>query len=123
MTSLYGVGSLTAPIIWAEMGDCQRFKNADAAVRHTGLDITVWSSDAKRHATGHLVRQGPPALRWALFESAYIATRKTISDHGCYCSVRDRIGSNRAALSVARKLARRTHLLRDLGAPAWEQAA
>ena len=84
---IFGRYGLTAPIIWAEMGDCRRFANADAAVRHTGLDITVWSSDGKRHSTGHLARQGPPALRWALFEAGFIAARATSPDHSYYRSV------------------------------------
>lgn len=42
---LYGVGELTAAIIWAEMGDTRRFSSSDQAVRHTGLDITVYESD------------------------------------------------------------------------------
>ena len=42
-----------------------RFSNSDDAVRHTGLDITVYSSDTKR-SPGHLARQEPQLLRWAL---------------------------------------------------------
>jgi transposase len=34
---LYGVGWLRAAIIWAELGDCRRFANSDAAVRYTGV--------------------------------------------------------------------------------------
>ena len=44
----YGVGPLTSVAIWAEMGDCRRFANSDNAVRHTGLDVTVWSSDGRQ---------------------------------------------------------------------------
>jgi hypothetical protein len=33
------------------------------------MDITVHQSDQRR-SPGHLSRQGPPALRWALFEAA-----------------------------------------------------
>ena len=36
------------------------------------MDITVHASD-KRRAPGHLSRQGPPALRWALYEAAQAA--------------------------------------------------
>jgi transposase len=66
---LYGVGPLAAAIVWAFLGDTRRFSSSAQAVRHTGLDITVYSSDGKR-TRGHLSRQGPPILRWALFESA-----------------------------------------------------
>ena len=36
------------------------------AVRFTGLDITVRSSDSKR-SPGRLSRQGPEVLRWLLY--------------------------------------------------------
>jgi transposase len=68
-SGLYGVGHLTSVMIWAEMGDTRRFSASRQAVRHTGLDITVYSSDDHR-ARGHLARQGPALLRWALFEAA-----------------------------------------------------
>ena len=53
-----------------------------------------------------------------------MAARTSSPDHAYYLEVRDRIGANRAALSVARKLVRRTHhVLRDLGDKAWKPAA
>lgn len=123
LMSLYGVGALTAPIVWAEMGDTRRFSSSRHAVRHTGLDVTVYSSDGKR-SRGHLSRQGPPALRWALFEAAQSAAKNSSPDHDYYLAVRDRLGANRACLSVVRKLARRAHhILRDLGDEAWADVA
>ena len=115
----YGVGTVTAVAIWAELGDCRRFSSSDDTVRHTGLDVTVHSSDGKR-TRGHLARQGPPVLRWALFEAAKCAARHRSPDHDYYLEVRDRLGANRATLSVARKLARRCHhTLRALGDDAF----
>jgi transposase len=112
---LYGVGWLTSAAILAELGDCRRFTSADQAVRASGLDVTVHESNGKRPG-GHLARQGPQVLRWALFEAAQCAARKSSPDHDYYVRVRDRIDHNRACLSVARKLCRRAcHILKDLG--------
>lgn len=122
-TAQYGVGAVTSAAIWAELGDVRRFGNSDDVVRHTGLDITVYSSDTKR-AAGHLSRQGPELLRWALYESAKSAARATSPDHGYYLAVRGRRGAGLATLSVARKLARRCyHTLRELGEEALAPAA
>jgi len=111
----YGVGPVTAVAIWAEIGDCRRFSSSREAVRYSGLDITVYSSDAKR-ARGHLSRQGSPVLRWALFEAAQCGARPSSTDHAYHAAVKERAGSKQAALSVARKLARRAHhRLRSLG--------
>ena len=112
----YGVGPITAPTILAELGDARRFRNGDAIVRYTGLDVTVYSSDGKR-APGHLARQGPPALRWALFEAAMTSARhRDAPDYDYYHEVKDRVGGKRPGLSVARKLARRIRFtLTELG--------
>jgi transposase len=115
----YGIGPLLAVVIWSELGDTRRFGSSRQAVRHTGLDITVHSSDAKR-ARGTLSRQGPPALRWALYEAAICAARPRSPDHAYYVATKARVGGGRAALSVARKLAARCHhSLRELGDQAW----
>jgi transposase len=112
---LYGVGAVTATAILAELGDARRFRSSDDAVRHCGLDVTVWQSDQKR-AAGHLSHQGPSLLRWALFEAAQCAARQSSPDHIYYLEVAKRIDHNRACLSIARKLCRRAHhLLRQLG--------
>ena len=44
---LYGVGWLTAAAIVAELGDCRRFRSGDQAVRASGLDVTVYESNAQ----------------------------------------------------------------------------
>jgi transposase len=118
----YGVGPITAAAIWAMMGDTRRFSASRQAVRHTGLDVTVYSSDGKR-APGHLAKQGPPLLRWALYEAACTTSHTRAPDHAYYGSVKDRIDHKRAAISVARKIARRSHhLLRELGDQAYAAA-
>ena len=119
----YGIGALLSVAIWEELGDCRRFRSSSDAVRHAGLDVTVWSSDTQR-APGHLARQGPAILRWALYEAALSAAKRRSPDHDYYLAVRGRLGPDRAALSVGRKLTRRCfHTLRDLGDDALAPAA
>lgn len=111
---LFGVGDLTAVFIWAELGDCARFSSSDDAVRYAGLDITVYESADKR-PPGHLSRQGPEALRWALYEAAQSAARRASPDRAYYLAVKQRLNHKRACLSVARKICRRAHhILRSL---------
>jgi transposase len=118
----YGVGPITSTAIWAMMGDTRRFNASRQAVRHTGLDVTVYSSDGKR-SRGHLAKQGPPLLRWALYEAACMASRTRATDHDYYTSVKERIDHKRATISVARKIARRSHhILRELGDKAYAAA-
>jgi transposase len=118
----YGIGPLTSITILAELGDARRFSSSREAVRYAGLDITVHQSDARR-APGRLSRQGPPALRWALFEAAQCARRPGSPDHHYYLEAAARLGGNRACLAVARKLLKRSyHTLRELGEEALQPA-
>lgn len=119
LLSFFGVGPILAVAIFAEMGDTRRFRRSRQAVRHTGLDITVFASDAKR-APGHLSRQGPDLLRWALYEAAQNACKSGSPDHDLYETLKAREGHGRACLSLARLLTKRIHhTLREMGDLAW----
>jgi transposase len=108
----YGIGGLIAVAVWSELGDCQRFSRSLQVVRHTGLDVTVDSSD-RRRANGFLSRQGPETLRWALYEAAKNSSHHVAPDYGYYAAVKKAHNGKLAALSIARKLARRCyHTLR-----------
>jgi transposase len=122
LMSHYGIGELTAVTILAELGDVRRFGSSRRAVRYAGLDITVSQSDQRR-APGHLSRQGPPALRWALYEAAQVARRPSSPDRTYYEQASERLGGNRACLAIARKLLQRSyHSLRELGEEALQPA-
>ena len=114
----YGIGWLCAAIMWAEIGDARRFDSSDQLVRFAGLDVTVYSSDAKR-SPGHLSRQGSPELRWAAFEAAKCAARPSSPDYGYYrklAAKHDGKNGKNPTLAVERKLLRRCyHRLRELG--------
>ena len=110
----YGIGGLIAVAVWSQLGDCRRFSRSEQAVRHTGLDVTVDSSD-RRRAGGFLSRQGPETLRWALYEAAKNSSHHRSPDHDYYATVKARHDGKIAAISVARQLARRCyHVLRNV---------
>jgi transposase len=46
LDALYGIGPVTAVAIWAELGEVGRFTSSRHAVRHTGLDVTVYPPTA-----------------------------------------------------------------------------
>jgi transposase len=99
--------------------DTRRFSSSSDAVRHTGLDISIYSSDGKR-TRAHLTRQYQPLLRWAVFEAGRHACKPASPDHDYYLEVAARLGKKRAALPVASKLIRRCHhRLRALGDEAF----
>src|ERR1700746_4014623 len=112
---LYGVGPITALAITCWLAGAGRFSSSRQAVRFAGLDITVSSSDRKG-PPGRLSRQGPPVLRWAVYEAGKTHARSSAPDYRYYAQVKDRCGGKRAALSEARKILRQAcHILAELG--------
>jgi len=112
---LYGVGPVTGLALTCWLAGQDRFSSSRKAVRFTGLDITVHSSDRKG-PPGRLSRQGPPMLRWAVYEAGKTHARAAAPDHGYYAAVKDRSNGKLAALSEARKIVRQAcHILAELG--------
>ncbi len=112
---IYGVGPVTALALTCWLGGAGRFSSSRKAVRFAGLDITVSSSDRKG-PPGRLSRQGPPVLRWTVYEAGKAHARASAPDHAYYAAVADRKNTKRAALSEARKIIRRAcHILAELG--------
>jgi transposase len=119
MAAIFGVGPLTSLALCAWLGGADRFSSSRKAVRFTGLDITVHSSDSKR-SPGRLSRQGPEVLRWLLFEAAKNSARSCAPGHSYYTDVKERYDANRASLSQARRIVRHSmHILADLGDDAF----
>ena len=112
---LYGVGPVTALAMTCWLAGEGRFSSSRQAVRFAGLDVTVCSSDRKG-PPGRLSRQGPPVLRWAVYEAGKTHARASAPDHRYYAQVKDRCNGKRAALSEARKILRQAcHILAELG--------
>ena len=80
---LYGVGPFAALAMTCWLAGKDRFSSSRKAVRFAGLDITVSSSDRKG-PPGRLSRQGPPVLRWAVYEAGKTHARSSAPDHRYY---------------------------------------
>jgi transposase len=93
---LYGVGPVTGLALTCWLAGAGRFSSFRQAVRFAGLDVTVSSSDRKG-PPGRLSRQGPPVLRWAVYEAGKTHARTSAPDHRYYAQVKDRTNSKRAA--------------------------
>jgi transposase len=74
--------------------------------------VTVDQSD-RRRAGGFRSRQGPPTLRWTLYEAAKNASHQRSPDFDHYADAKKQLSGKLATISMARKLARRCfHVLR-----------
>ncbi len=120
-----GSGPLTALALTCWLGGARaEFSSARKAVRfHAALGNAVYSSDGGSGPRAWLSRQGPPVLRWAVYEAGKVHARSSAPDHAYYAQVKDRKNGKRAALSEARKIIRRAcHILSDLGDDAFAAA-
>jgi transposase len=66
LTSIPGVGVLTASYYGAALGDVTRFANAGAAYRYSGLAPTSYESAGRRAATVRISKVGSVELRQAM---------------------------------------------------------
>lgn len=74
LTSIPGIGSVTAAIILSEIGDIIRFKNASSLVAYAGIDPTVKQSDQFLSNNNKMSKRGSPSLQRALFLAASTCT-------------------------------------------------
>lgn len=70
ITTVPGVGNVTAAVILGEIGDINRFSNPSKLVAYAGLDSSVSQSGEYVQASGHMSKRGSPYLRKALFQAA-----------------------------------------------------
>jgi transposase len=110
LTQLPGVGTLTALVMVAEIGDISRFPSARKLAAWAGLTPTVRGSDLTvRH--GHISKQGSDWLRWIVCEAAQTAKRSP-EFAAAYQRLAHRRGKKIATTAIARRLLTRAyHLL------------
>ena len=108
-----GIGQKGAATIRAELGDVSRFQRVDEVVAYAGLDPRTRQSGAFV-GQKHLSKQGPGALRHALYLAAFVAARCSPEWQGRYQRLLDRGRAKKEAYTIlARALLRVVyHLLR-----------
>lgn len=106
LLTIPGVGAATAPAIYAEIGDIQRFTDSDQVVALVGVDPQLHQSGQSAGQTT-MSKRGSPYLRRAIWHAALSAARCDPMFHTIYERQRQRGKHHLVALShVANKLAR-----------------
>jgi transposase len=83
MTSLKGIGPLSAGIILAETSGLERYRTGDAAIKMAGLDL-VECSTGETHGRRHISHYGRSHLRMILYLDAIVQTRQGMPLHDLY---------------------------------------
>lgn len=112
LTSIPGIGSITALMIMAEVGDFSRFPTPGQLASFAGLVASSHSS-GERNRFGHITHRGSVWLRAALVESTGKVSPKWGYLHDFYRRIQEKKGNGVARVALARKvLVLAWHLMR-----------
>lgn len=117
LTSVPGVGTVTATSFAAAVEDPANFRNSRAVGGWVGLTTRRYQSGEVDH-DGHISRRGDNQLRGLLYEAAaVILTRSTEAStlRTWGLELKERLGFKRAAVALARKLAVIMHAMLKTG--------
>ncbi|MGB5105501.1 MAG: IS110 family transposase [Candidatus Zixiibacteriota bacterium] len=103
LCSIPGIGLLTAMELLLELGDFTRFPRGSKLAAYVGLTPSQYSSGEKVRL-GRITGIGKPQLRASLIESAWVLIRKDAAQRLRYEQLRQRCGSKRAIVAMARRL-------------------
>lgn len=129
------MGPVTAPTVRASLGDGSGFRSAKAAAPYVGITRSNWSLGTLTRPSRSITKEGPAALRLAVYQAANAARRVDPQLAAFYHRLMTERGHDHtsATVAVARKLVERTwtvlsegrpYQLRDLeGKPTTERAA
>lgn len=70
LTTIPGIGSVTAAAILGEIGDVQRFNTLNQLVAYAGIDPALYQSGQFEATQPHMSKRGSPYLRHALWLAA-----------------------------------------------------
>lgn len=107
LTSVPGVGLLTALVILTEIGlDLRRFGKFDRLCAYCGL-MPDMDSSGEEERIGNLSKRGNRRLRETLIESAWVAISHDPELGLCYSEYKKRMVAQKAIVKIARKLLNR----------------
>jgi len=98
-----GIGSYSAMVILAEVGEIERFASKRALASYAGLTPTVRESAGKKKR-GSIGHHGSGTLRWILLQVAQVAVRHSPAARAWYLRLKKRKPAQVALIALARKL-------------------
>ena len=109
LTTITGIGDVTACVILGEIGSIKRFERPEQLVAFAGLDASIHQSGDFNSSNTRISKRGSPYLRRAIWQAAFVASYHdpALSIH--YQKLRKRGKAHGTAIgAVARKL---THII------------
>lgn len=105
LTTIIGVGPVTAAVLLGEIGDIHRFERPNQVLAYAGLDASVHQSGDFTGTKNKISKRGSPYLRRALWQAAFVASNKDPVLAKYYQDLRSRGKPHGVAIgAVCRKL-------------------
>ena len=105
LTTIIGVGEVTAAVLMGEIGDIHRFERPNQLLAFAGLDASVHVSGDFIGTKNKLSKRGSPYLRRAIWQAAFVASTKDPALSAYYQKLIARGKTHGTALgAVSRKL-------------------
>lgn len=109
LTTITGIGDVTACVILGEIGSIERFERPEQLVAFAGLDASVHQSGDFNSSRTRISKRGSPYLRRAIWQAAFVASYHDPALSIYYQKLRNRGKAHGTAIgAVARKL---THII------------
>jgi len=103
VTSITGIGDVTAAIVLNAIGDIRDFSSPGKLAAYLGMVPRVRRSDETLHY-GRITKMGNKAARTALVQSAFTAIRYNDYLRAFYLRLKAKKGTGKAIVATARKL-------------------
>lgn len=105
LTTITGVGPVTAAVLLGEIGDIHRFERPNQVLAYAGLDASVHQSGDFTGTKNKISKRGSPYLRRALWQAAFVASHQDPVLAKYYQDLRSRGKPHGVAIgAVCRKL-------------------
>jgi transposase len=119
LVTVPGVGTRTAEVIVAYLGDARRFRSADEVSAYAGLVPRQYQS-GETDRRGRITRRGPKLLRAALVECAWCSLRSNPWARETWLRLQaNGLSKKKAVVALARKLLVRCWAILRTGRP-WQ---
>jgi transposase len=103
LTTIPGVGYYNALLLFAEIGDVNRFPDSEKLCSYAGLVPSV-SRSGKKAVYGSITKQGSKWIRWALVQSVHVHVRHDTQLSSFYHRLAKRKRNQVAVIATARKM-------------------
>jgi len=106
LTSIPGIGIITAMVIISELETIERFTGFDKLCSYVGL-VPTTNSSGEKDRTGDVTPRANRILRNAIIESAWVAARIDPALSLAFNNLCERMNKNKAIIRVSKKLMNR----------------